>query len=219
MKRKEGRRRKVSFRKERKEKKGERRKREEENELLQMVAIPVQERDSTPGPWYSMIAPVPPLTVKIPATLQMTSTNEKKGWKGQLRRVLGDSRSERDQLTLGSSPSSDLSLEPDSDDLRALKLPRDVGHNVDGIGSSNSTSDHTESSSVGSVRVGSDHESSGESVVLEDDLVDDTRSGLPESDSVLKKRNNRRKGEGREGEESQRSFAFSRRRVKPRTSC
>ena len=41
--------------------------------MLQIVAIPVQERDSTPGPRYSTIAPVPPLTVKIPATLRMTS--------------------------------------------------------------------------------------------------------------------------------------------------
>lgn len=44
--------------------------------MLQMVAIPVQERDSTPGPWYSMIAPVPPLTVRIPATLRITSIDE-----------------------------------------------------------------------------------------------------------------------------------------------
>ena len=28
---------------------------------------------STPGPKYSTIAPVPPLTVKMPASLQMTS--------------------------------------------------------------------------------------------------------------------------------------------------
>jgi hypothetical protein len=41
--------------------------------MLQIVPIPVQERDSTPGPKYSTMAPVPPLTVKIPATLRMTS--------------------------------------------------------------------------------------------------------------------------------------------------
>lgn len=43
--------------------------------ILQIVAIPVQDKDSTPGPVYSTIAPVPPLTVKIPATLRMTSSN------------------------------------------------------------------------------------------------------------------------------------------------
>ena len=41
--------------------------------MLQIVPMPVQESESTPGPWYSMIAPVPPLTVRIPATLRMMS--------------------------------------------------------------------------------------------------------------------------------------------------
>jgi hypothetical protein len=35
--------------------------------------LPVQEIDSTPGPKYSIIAPVPPLTVNIPANLRITS--------------------------------------------------------------------------------------------------------------------------------------------------
>jgi len=42
--------------------------------MLQTVAIPVAERLSTPGPLYSTMAPVPPLTVRMPATLRMTST-------------------------------------------------------------------------------------------------------------------------------------------------
>lgn len=37
---------------------------------------PVHEIASTPGPWYSTMAPVPPLTVKMPATLQMTSLGD-----------------------------------------------------------------------------------------------------------------------------------------------
>lgn len=36
--------------------------------MLQIVPIPVQEIESTPGPKYSTMAPVPPLTVRIPAT-------------------------------------------------------------------------------------------------------------------------------------------------------
>jgi len=39
--------------------------------------IPVQEMESTPGPKYSTIAPVPPFTVKMPATLRITSDKEK----------------------------------------------------------------------------------------------------------------------------------------------
>lgn len=38
--------------------------------------IPVQEIESTPGPKYSTMAPVPPLTVRIPATFRMTSLGE-----------------------------------------------------------------------------------------------------------------------------------------------
>jgi len=42
--------------------------------MLQIVPIPVEERELTPGPWYSMIAPVPPFTVRIPATFKMMSS-------------------------------------------------------------------------------------------------------------------------------------------------
>lgn len=38
--------------------------------------LPVQEIESTPGPWYSMMAPVPPFTVRMPATFRITSLGE-----------------------------------------------------------------------------------------------------------------------------------------------
>ena len=41
-------------------------------------SIPVQEIESTPGPKYSTIAPVPPFTVKIPATFRITSVKTQK---------------------------------------------------------------------------------------------------------------------------------------------
>ncbi|MNX48829.1 hypothetical protein D3C86_794220 [compost metagenome] len=41
--------------------------------MLQIVPLPVQDRDSAPSPKYSTIAPVPPFTVKIPATFRITS--------------------------------------------------------------------------------------------------------------------------------------------------
>lgn len=44
--------------------------------ILQIVPIPVQEIESTPGPKYSTMAPVPPLTVNIPATFKITSLGE-----------------------------------------------------------------------------------------------------------------------------------------------
>ena len=38
-----------------------------------MVPLPVQDIAIAPSPKYSTIAPVPPLTVRIPATLRITS--------------------------------------------------------------------------------------------------------------------------------------------------
>lgn len=45
-------------------------------QITEFLYQPVQEMESTPGPKYSTIAPVPPLTVRIPATLRMTSLGE-----------------------------------------------------------------------------------------------------------------------------------------------
>ena len=41
--------------------------------MLQMVAMPVADMVSTPSPKYSMMAPVPPETVRMSATLRMIS--------------------------------------------------------------------------------------------------------------------------------------------------
>lgn len=72
-----------------------------------------------------------------------------------------------------------------SNDLGALQLPRDPGHDVDGVGTTDTTGDHTETSGVGSVRVGPDHHQTGDGVVFENDLVDNSRTWFPEPDAVL----------------------------------
>jgi hypothetical protein len=41
--------------------------------MLHTVALPVAEIESAPGPKYSTIAPVPPLTPRMPATFKMMS--------------------------------------------------------------------------------------------------------------------------------------------------
>jgi len=41
--------------------------------MLQMVPLPVAESERAPSPKYSTIAPVPPFTVRIPATFNITS--------------------------------------------------------------------------------------------------------------------------------------------------
>ena len=44
--------------------------------ILQMVPFPVALNDAHPSPKYSTIAPVPPFTVKIPASFKITSFAE-----------------------------------------------------------------------------------------------------------------------------------------------
>lgn len=72
---------------------------------------------------------------------------------------------------LGSGPSVHLSVEVDTDNLGGFEFPRDVGHDINSVGSSDTTSDHTETTSVGGVGIGTNHHETGNSVVFENDLV------------------------------------------------
>lgn len=54
--------------------------------------------------------------------------------------------------------------------LRALEFPRDVGHDVDCVSTADTDAETSEAAAVGGVRVGTDDEEAGESVVFEDDL-------------------------------------------------
>lgn len=91
----------------------------------------------------------------------------------------------RVKLTLWRGPAIQFAGQLDTDDLGGLELPGQVGHNIDGVGTTNANSAHAETTSVGGVRISADEETTGEGVVLEQDLVDDTRAGLPETDVVL----------------------------------
>ena len=97
----------------------------------------------------------------------------------------GELTSNLEDNVLGRGPAVELALELDTNDLGALKLPGDVSHDVDSVGTTDTASNHAKTTGVGGVRVGTDHQTTGESVVLEDDLVDNTRTGLPEADAVL----------------------------------
>jgi hypothetical protein len=87
--------------------------------------------------------------------------------------------------TLRSSPARELTGKLDTNDLRSLQLPRKTSHDINSVGTTNTNSGHTETTGIGSVRVGTDEESTRESVVLKHDLVNDTRTGLPETNVVL----------------------------------
>jgi hypothetical protein len=87
--------------------------------------------------------------------------------------------------TLRCSPSGELALELKTDNLGALELPKVLGHDFDNVGTTDTACNYTETTGVRGVRVGSNHEPIGERVVLENDLVNDTGTGLPEIKPVL----------------------------------
>ena len=127
--------------------------------MLQMVALPVALMADVPGPKYSTMAPVPPLTVRIWATLRMTSLGEVQPDSWPVRRT----------------PTSE----------RPPQAEGAAGHHVDRVGPAHADGDHAQAAGVGRVAVGADHHPAGEGVALEHDLVDDPRTRLPEADAVL----------------------------------
>ena len=86
---------------------------------------------------------------------------------------------------LGRSPSTQFSSELDTNDLGALDFPRNVGHDIDRIGTTHTNGNHTEATGVRSMTIGTDHQTTRESVVFQDNLMDNTTARLPEADSVL----------------------------------
>ena len=89
------------------------------------------------------------------------------------------------ERTLGSSPSTNLSGQLDTDDFGALEFPWNTSHDVNSISTTNTTSDHSQPAGVWCVRVRSDHQSTWECIVLENNLMNDARAGFPESHIVL----------------------------------
>jgi hypothetical protein len=89
------------------------------------------------------------------------------------------------KLTLRSGPALELTSKLDTNDIRGLELPRKSSHDIDGVSTTDTDGSHTETTSVRSVGIRSNQETSRESVVLQDDLVNDTRARTPETKSVL----------------------------------
>jgi hypothetical protein len=92
----------------------------------------------------------------------------------------------RHSHTFRGGPTANLACEVHADDLGALKFPRNTGHDIDSIRTTNTTRDHSQTTSIGRMRVGADHETTREGVVFKDNLMDDTRARFPESKTVLR---------------------------------
>lgn len=59
-----------------------------------------------------------------------------------------------------------LARELDANDLGALELPRNVGHDIDGISAADTNADTAQTAAVGRVRVSANHQQTRVNVVL-----------------------------------------------------
>ncbi|EEQ36878.1 aconitate hydratase, mitochondrial precursor [Clavispora lusitaniae ATCC 42720] len=96
----------------------------------------------------------------------------------------GDTSQLQDDI-LWRSPARHSTGQLDTDNLWSLQFPWQVGHNVDGISTTNTNSQLTQTTSVWSVRVSTNQQSTWESVVFQDDSVNNTGTWLPETQVVL----------------------------------
>jgi len=90
-----------------------------------------------------------------------------------------------ERRTLGRGPALERAGELDTDDLGALELPGNAGHDINGVSTSDTNGNHAEAAGVRGVGVGADHHQSRDCIVLQDNLVDDAASWLPESKTIL----------------------------------
>ena len=87
--------------------------------------------------------------------------------------------------TLGRSPARHVAGELHTNDVGGLQLPGKIGHDIDSIGTTDTNGAHAKASAVRGMRVRADEKSTGECIVFEDDLVNDTGAGTPEANVVL----------------------------------
>ncbi len=69
------------------------------------------------------------------------------------------------------------------DELGPAHVERLAGHDIDRVTAADTDGNHPQPARVGRVAVGPDHHPARKRVVLEHDLMDDPRSGLPETDA------------------------------------
>ena len=145
--------------------------------MLQMVAIPVAGSDSRPKPFIFGDSSSSTLNGKN------TSDLESDIWVEHL--AMNREMPNDEEHTLWSSPSANLSSKLDTNVLGAFEFPWNTSHDVNGNGTTNTTSNHTQTTGVRYVRVRSDHQSTRECVIFRDDLMNNARARFPESHIVL----------------------------------
>ncbi len=72
-----------------------------------------------------------------------------------------------------------------ADHFREFQFPCHSRHHIHGIRTADTDGDHSQSARVRRMRVRADHHSAGECIILKHNLMDNSRTRFPESDSVF----------------------------------
>jgi len=81
----------------------------------------------------------------------------------------------------GGGPAVQPAGKSDADKLGHLQLPGHACHYVHRIGAAHADGNHTQSTRIGGVRIGTNHHSSRKGIILQHHLVDDPGAGFPEA--------------------------------------
>jgi len=165
-------------------------------DMLHTVAMAVAPSVAAPGPKNSRILPLPPETVRRPATWRIMSARA-----GQVNIKRYDLEGMEWTLTFRARPTTELPRELHANDLRALKLPRLARHRINRICSTHTNAQHAHASSVRRMRVRANDQATRTSrvslyqtkqdskdsqcIVLEDNRMNDPRPRLPKPDAIL----------------------------------
>src|ERR1700753_441846 len=121
------------------------------------------------------MAPVPPLTVNIPATLRMMS---------ELLLIAATPWSYL-KHTFWSSPSRQLASKPNPNDLWCLQFPWKISHNVDSVSTADTNGSHSKTSGIWCMGISTNHQATRESIILENNLMNDTGARFPEANVIF----------------------------------
>mmetsp|Transcript_8070 Transcript_8070/g.13163 ORF Transcript_8070/g.13163 Transcript_8070/m.13163 type:complete len:599 (+) Transcript_8070:685-2481(+) len=86
---------------------------------------------------------------------------------------------------LGRGPAAEPARQVHANHLGALELPGHAGHHVHGVGAAHAHRAHAQAARVRRVRVRANHQATRESIVLQNNLVNDTAPRLPEPNAIL----------------------------------
>src|SRR5690606_19899404 len=86
---------------------------------------------------------------------------------------------------LGSTPAGEFTGKLHSNKFGHFQLPWQTSHYIHRIRTTNTNSNHAQSTCIWSMRVCPHHHTSREGIILEYHLVDDTRTRFPKSNSIF----------------------------------